>query len=240
MELKAAICPKCSGHISTDPQKETMFCPFCGTKYFVQQAINQYNTSIVTDKLEIKDNYVEEVIRSSKHTILKEKEYAVALAGLEKIRDRAADNGEYWWTCLDAITCHFSYFQNPGDVKKAVEYYNKACKCMSLSEEQQKLFHAYIYATKQQAQLMFDFWDEKIANTEMQILALEQFSEYCAKTGDVQRKVILEQRRESVKNGKCQDMINVRSDFFKLIWNIDEILKSFANGVKDNFGWYLL
>lgn len=43
MALVAAKCTQCGGNIEVDDQKDAAICPFCGTPYIVEQAINNYN-----------------------------------------------------------------------------------------------------------------------------------------------------------------------------------------------------
>ena len=41
MELVRAQCPQCSAMLEADPSREFMFCPYCGMKYFVSDAIKR-------------------------------------------------------------------------------------------------------------------------------------------------------------------------------------------------------
>ena len=43
MPLVAAKCPNCGGNLEVDPTKEAAVCPFCGTPYITEKAINNYN-----------------------------------------------------------------------------------------------------------------------------------------------------------------------------------------------------
>lgn len=43
MALVPAKCTQCGGNITVDNQKDAAICPFCGTPYIVEQAINNYN-----------------------------------------------------------------------------------------------------------------------------------------------------------------------------------------------------
>ncbi|MBR3357828.1 MAG: hypothetical protein IKG46_08350 [Solobacterium sp.] len=42
--LKPAICTQCGGKLEVDPSQEAAVCPFCGTPFIVEKAINNYNT----------------------------------------------------------------------------------------------------------------------------------------------------------------------------------------------------
>ena len=40
--LVPAICPQCHGQVQINPDNETAVCQFCGTKFIVDKAINNY------------------------------------------------------------------------------------------------------------------------------------------------------------------------------------------------------
>ena len=53
MPLVPAKCPSCGGDMQIDNGREHAFCPYCGTKFLVESAVNYYNTT---------NNYSAEVI----------------------------------------------------------------------------------------------------------------------------------------------------------------------------------
>lgn len=42
-KLVPAICTQCGGSVTVDPSQEKAFCSYCGTSFFVEKAINNYN-----------------------------------------------------------------------------------------------------------------------------------------------------------------------------------------------------
>lgn len=42
-KLVPAICTQCGGSVEVDPSQEKAFCKYCGTSFFVEKAINNYN-----------------------------------------------------------------------------------------------------------------------------------------------------------------------------------------------------
>ena len=38
-----AICSHCGGSLDVDPSQEAAVCPYCGTAFIVEKAINHYN-----------------------------------------------------------------------------------------------------------------------------------------------------------------------------------------------------
>jgi len=42
-KLVPAICTQCGGSVEVDPSQEKAFCKYCGTSFFVEKAIKNYN-----------------------------------------------------------------------------------------------------------------------------------------------------------------------------------------------------
>lgn len=42
-KLVPAICTQCDGSVAVDPSQDKAFCTYCGTSFFVEKAINNYN-----------------------------------------------------------------------------------------------------------------------------------------------------------------------------------------------------
>ena len=42
-KLVPAICTQCGGSVAVDPSQEKAFCSYCGTPFFVEKAIENYN-----------------------------------------------------------------------------------------------------------------------------------------------------------------------------------------------------
>ena len=43
MAIMKAKCTNCNGNLEVDTEKKVLYCPFCGTQFVVEQAINNYN-----------------------------------------------------------------------------------------------------------------------------------------------------------------------------------------------------
>lgn len=41
--MVSGTCPKCGGQLEVDPAQEAAVCPYCGTPYIVEKAINKYS-----------------------------------------------------------------------------------------------------------------------------------------------------------------------------------------------------
>lgn len=49
MPLVSAKCTQCGANLDVNPEQETAICPFCHAKYVTEKAINNYNTTNVTN-----------------------------------------------------------------------------------------------------------------------------------------------------------------------------------------------
>ncbi len=54
--LVPAICTQCGGSLEVDPATDAAVCPFCGTPFIVEKAINQYNTTHINNRININQN----------------------------------------------------------------------------------------------------------------------------------------------------------------------------------------
>lgn len=48
VKIVPASCTQCGGSVEVDPNSEKATCPFCGTTFFVEKAINNYNVQHAT------------------------------------------------------------------------------------------------------------------------------------------------------------------------------------------------
>ncbi len=48
VKIVPALCTQCGGTIEVDPNSEKGTCPFCGTTFIVEKAINNYNVKHAT------------------------------------------------------------------------------------------------------------------------------------------------------------------------------------------------
>ena len=54
--LVPAVCTQCGGSLEVDPTTDAAVCPFCGTPFIVEKAINQYNTTHINNRVNINQN----------------------------------------------------------------------------------------------------------------------------------------------------------------------------------------
>ncbi len=48
IKMVSAVCTQCGGTLEVDPANEKAKCPYCGTEFVVEHAINNYNVSHAT------------------------------------------------------------------------------------------------------------------------------------------------------------------------------------------------
>jgi len=48
VKMVPAVCTQCGGELEVDPGAEKATCPFCGTSFVVEKAINNYNVEHAT------------------------------------------------------------------------------------------------------------------------------------------------------------------------------------------------
>ena len=46
IKMVPAICTQCGGTVEVDKNEEKAICPFCGTTFLVEKAVNNYNVNI--------------------------------------------------------------------------------------------------------------------------------------------------------------------------------------------------
>ena len=72
MPFVPALCTQCGAKLEIDSSKEATICPFCNTPFVTETAINNYNTTNVTnignlhaDVVNVTDNKLENRIKSA-------------------------------------------------------------------------------------------------------------------------------------------------------------------------------
>ena len=48
VKMVPAVCTQCGGTVEVDKTKEEAKCPFCGTSFVIEKAINNYNVKYAT------------------------------------------------------------------------------------------------------------------------------------------------------------------------------------------------
>ncbi|MBO5621655.1 MAG: hypothetical protein J5959_08520 [Butyrivibrio sp.] len=67
VKIVPASCTQCGGTVEVDPQTENAVCPYCGTTFIVDKAVNNYNVQHAT--IEHADNVNIDVTGSVKEVL---------------------------------------------------------------------------------------------------------------------------------------------------------------------------
>ena len=130
MPLVPALCTQCGSQLEIESSQEAAVCPYCNTPFVVEKAINNYNTTNVTniEKLHANvvnvstDNSLDNRLRSG-DTYIKFGEYEQAEGVFGKITEEYPYDYRGWWGLIRAKTDDISNI----DVSKKV--YNFVCEC---------------------------------------------------------------------------------------------------------------
>ncbi len=118
MFLIPAKCTQCGANLKVDPTKEAAICSFCGTPFITQKAINNYNTTNVTnignlhaDVVQVYDeNSIDSRIKSG-NTFLKLKDFDSAEMVFRKLVEECPYEYRGWFGLVEAYTrCYTVYY----------------------------------------------------------------------------------------------------------------------------------
>jgi tetratricopeptide (TPR) repeat protein len=141
MPLVKAQCENCNGILTVDSAKKAAICPYCGTPYVVQDAINHYSTHIAnlhTDVLNVYTGDSKDNLLRKADTYLSLGQYRQAEETYEKITVLYPEEPRGWWGVYTSATENFSYFH---DLVWAYEHYaSTAMKLYDYSEEYQGIW----------------------------------------------------------------------------------------------------
>ena len=115
MPLVAAKCTKCGGELQIDNAQEAAICPYCGTPFIVEKAINYYTTHNVTNigSVEHADIHMEDSrgletrLKNAESYLVQHKDYAKAEELFRSITEEFAGDWRGWWGIVRAMTHEF-------------------------------------------------------------------------------------------------------------------------------------
>ena len=112
MPLVPAKCPGCGGDMQIDGSRKEAFCPYCGTKFLVESAVNYYNTKneyhIEHADIKMEDSKGLETKLRNAEAHLKLKKYGEAAKLFKEITEEFADDYRGWWGVVRAETREFT------------------------------------------------------------------------------------------------------------------------------------
>lgn len=121
MPLVPAKCPSCGGDMQIDGSRKEACCPYCGSKFLVESAVNYYNTKneyhIEHANIKMEDSRgLEARVKNAESYLVQHKDYEKAKELFQSITEEFAGDWRGWWGVVRADTYDFTgaYFKLSG------------------------------------------------------------------------------------------------------------------------------
>ena len=143
MPLVPAICTQCGARLEVDPNCETAICKYCNTPFITEKAINNYNTTYVTnighlhaDVVHINDDSSRDSRVKSGETFLKFNDYTSAEEVFSKLTKECPYDYRGWWGLVRVYSRKFTDFSiGRPELSKMKSMYDKACTVATPQEK---------------------------------------------------------------------------------------------------------
>ncbi|MDE7267156.1 MAG: hypothetical protein K2N89_06810 [Lachnospiraceae bacterium] len=136
MPLVPAICTQCGAPLEVNPLKDAAVCPYCRTSFVTEKAINNYNTTNVTqiknlqtDAIILNDTTsIDNRVRAGE-TFIKLGNFQAALETFQKLIQECPYDHRGWWGLIKAKTEDFeSYMNHSSDFNEICDLYVNVSK----------------------------------------------------------------------------------------------------------------
>ena len=143
MPLVPAICTQCGARLEVDPNCEAAICKYCNTPFITEKAINNYNTTYVTnighlhaDVVHINDDSSRDSRVKSGETFLKFNDYTSAEEVFIKLTKECPYDYRGWWGLVRVYSRKFTDFSiGRPELSKMKSMYDKACTVATPQEK---------------------------------------------------------------------------------------------------------
>lgn len=143
MPLVPAICTQCGARLEVDPNCEAAICKYCNTPFITEKAINNYNTTYVTnighlhaDVVHINDDSSRDSRVKSGETFLKFNDYTSAEEVFSKLTKECPYDYRGWWGLVRVYSRKFTDFSiGRSELSKMKSMYDKACTVATPQEK---------------------------------------------------------------------------------------------------------
>ena len=143
MPLVPAICTQCGARLEVDPNCEAAICKYCNTPFITEKAINNYNTTYVTnighlhaDVVHINDDSSRNSRVKSGETFLKFNDYTSAEEVFSKLTKECPYDYRGWWGLVRVYSRKFTDFSiGRPELSKMKSMYDKACTVATPQEK---------------------------------------------------------------------------------------------------------
>lgn len=117
MPLVPALCTQCGSKLEIDSAQEAAICPFCKTPFVTEKAINNYNTTNVTnignlhaDVVNVSEDNSRENRVLSGETFIKLEDYGKAEKVFTELTDDFPHDYRGWWGLIKVNSKNFTDF----------------------------------------------------------------------------------------------------------------------------------
>lgn len=176
MPLVPAICTQCGSKLEVDPNKEAAVCPYCHTPFITEKAINNYNTTNITNIGNLHANVVNVSDSQSIDNRVKSGETFIQLndyASAEKIFSELTEACPYdyrgWWGLIRVYSTDFSDIAIDRKKLLSIErLYQKAIVVASIDEQKtiEPQWKAYYIPVKEKLDMLLLDTQTKIEKLE--------------------------------------------------------------------------
>ena len=143
MPLVPAICTQCGARLEVDPNCEAAICKYCNTPFITEKAINNYNTTYVTnighlhaDVVHINYDSSRDSRVKSGETFLKFNDYTSAEEVFSKLTKECPYDYRGWWGLVRVYSRKFTDFSiGRPELSKMKSMYDKACAVATPQEK---------------------------------------------------------------------------------------------------------
>lgn len=143
MPLVPAICTQCGARLEVDPNCEAAICKYCNTPFITEKAINNYNTTYVTnighlhaDVVHINDDSSRDSRVKSGETFLKFNDYTSAEEVFSKLTRECPYDYRGWWGLVRVYSRKFTDFSiGRPELSNMKSMYDKACTVATPQEK---------------------------------------------------------------------------------------------------------
>lgn len=111
MPVIQAKCENCQGNLEIDSSRKSAFCPYCGTPYLVEDAVNHYHNHVEhlhAGVVNMVDERSSEMRLRAGETFLKQQRYDSAKQAFAEVCNITPQNYLGWWGQIRAITHEFT------------------------------------------------------------------------------------------------------------------------------------
>ena len=154
MPLVQAKCENCNGVLKVDSSKRAAICPYCGTPYVVEDAINYYTTHnhIHADIVNVRDDRTSSARLEAAEAFMTLNKYSDALSAYKEVSQLVPQDYRGWWGQIRAITKDFSFYHNTANVINEIKsLYNNTLTFVTVEKEAdiRRTFTSYINSNRE-------------------------------------------------------------------------------------------